>query len=328
MRFLPAFLSGCAIGAAVCAGLVRLREPAPPPVPAAAAPAATTSPRESILAAQVDRLEKQVDRLQKDLIAARAEAKPAGAPDTGAKAVTATAQTADTTPAGSAQPAVPDFLKGLISSLPSNAVVTVNGQPSSGGGIEEILQGPMRNQAVKSSAARARYYSSTLGLTPEQEKQLGEHFLEGQANDLNDLPRLIQQQMAKAMNPEAAEKAEREQLAAILPPAQLQAFDQMRESERRAAAEADALVEVARVRRAVPDLSEQQREQVYARALEKGPARPLAALTPEEADEPDPYEDLLSPAQRMSYEALSESNMIEGAGATFSTKTIVIPSGR
>ena len=84
MRFLPAFLSGCAVGAAVCAGLIRLREPAPPAVPAAAAPAATTSPRESILAAQVARLEKQVDCLQKDLIAARAEAKPAGAPDTGA----------------------------------------------------------------------------------------------------------------------------------------------------------------------------------------------------------------------------------------------------
>ena len=327
MRFLPIFLSGCAVGAAVCGGMLRLRQA--PPAAEAAAPAAPVSPRESALAAQVDRLEKQVDRLQKDLIAARAEAKPGGAPDTGSKAVAASAQPADTTPAGSAPPAVPDFLKGLMSALPSNAVVTVNGQPTQGGGLEDIIQGPMRNQAVKSAATRARYYSSSLGLTPEQEKRLGEHFLEGQANDLNDLPRLIQQQMSKAMNPEAAEKAERARLAAILPPAQLQAFDQMRESERRAAAEADALEEVARVRRAVPDLSEQQRDQVYARALEKGPAHMrAAALTGEETDEPAPYDDLLTPAQRMSYEALSESGMIEGAGATFSTKTIVIPSGR
>ncbi|MFO1531327.1 MAG: hypothetical protein U1F77_16730 [Kiritimatiellia bacterium] len=325
MRFLPVFVSGCAVGAAICAAMVRLREPAPD-LPAAAPPPAGPSPRETVLGAQVDRLEKQVDRLQKDLIAARAEAASAPAvppPETAGPPAPAVVDTARRKDAEG----VPDFLKGLLSGLPSNAVVTVNGQPG-GGDLGGIISAPMREQAVKSAATRARYYSSALGLTSEQEKLLGEQFLEDQPNDLNDLSRIIGNQVKKAMDPGAAEKERQDKLAAILSADQIRQLDTLRAGERQAAREADALEEVARVRRAVPDLSLEQREQIYNRALENGPQNPVAHLLPGAggAAAGTTYDDLLTPGQRQAYEALSDDGFSTGSGGfSMKTKTIVIP---
>ncbi|MFO1524099.1 MAG: hypothetical protein U1G05_19150 [Kiritimatiellia bacterium] len=325
MRFLPIFVSGCAAGAGICAALVSLREPAPA-APAATIVPAGPSPRETALGAQVDRLEKQVDRLQKDLIAARAEAASppvATPPEKAAPAAPAVAGT----PQKKQAEGVPDFLKGLLSGLPSNAVVTVNGQPG-GGDLGGIISAPMREQAVKTAATRARYYSAALGLTPDQEKLLGEQFLEDQPNDLNDLSRIIGNQVKKAMDPGAAEKESQDKLAAILSADQVRQLESLRAGERQAGREADALEEVARVRRAVPDLSMEQREQIYNRALEKGPKNPVEHLLSGDggAAAGTPYDDLLTPGQRQAYEALSEDGFTSGSsGFSMRTKTIVVP---
>lgn len=326
MRFLPVFVSGCAVGAAICAALVRLREPAPV-IPAAAPTPAGPSPRETVLAAQVDRLEKQADRLQKDLIAARAEAASAPAATPPVKAGSPAPAVAGAAQKKDAE-GVPDFLKGLLSGLPSNAVVTVNGQPAGGGDLSGIISAPMREQAVKSAATRARYYSSALGLTPDQEKMLGEQFLEEQPNDLNDLSRIIGNQVKKAMDPGAAEKENQDKMAAILSADQVKQLETLRAGEQQAGREADALEEVARVRRAVPDLSMEQREQIYNRALENPPKNPAERFLPGNAGAAadKPYDDLLTPGQRQAYEALSDDGFSTGSGGfSMKTKTIVIP---
>ncbi|MFO1491568.1 MAG: hypothetical protein U1F87_11790 [Kiritimatiellia bacterium] len=229
MRFLPIFVSGCAAGAAICAALVRLREPAPA-APAATIVPAGPSPRETALGAQVDRLEKQVDRLQKDLIAARAEAASPPVATPPGKAAPG--------PRGRRHRAEEAGRRGAR--LPQGPAVRTAVQRRGDGqrpaGRRRLGRDHLGAHAGAGGEIRRHPRPVLLlgaGTDPDQEKLLGEQFLEDQPNDLNDLSRIIGNQVKKAMDPGAAEKERQDKLAAILSADQVRPARTLRAGGRR-----------------------------------------------------------------------------------------------
>jgi hypothetical protein len=287
--------------------------------------------------AQVEALSARVRALEAEnahwVAAAARVAKPeadASAPQRAHSAPPARPAETPTIPAA----AGPELLGGLAEILAgaltngTAGATMVTGRPSQA--MAQFIRTSLDLSARQEAQSRATELASRLGLDDDQRARIAERLAERHAAANRSIDRLLAGEAPGLEEAQALEDSSQESsawFADLLTPEQRQEYDAWQHAEERSAREATALRRLADLQSALPDLSQDQKDRLYAHyASPAGEgANPALAGLPAELALLDPrareaenaaLAEILTPAQAEAWKARQES----GAGA-------VIPLG-